>query len=884
MPCRRASSLFIVCAVLTCIATSADAATVAGAVSDVTGAVLTGTRVVLRGVATGRETSVKTGPDGRFSFDVPAAGTYLVIVTRPGFSEAARTVAVESRDAKIDLPIQLELGALNADVSVTAARAERETRQIPLHVETMTKEAIERTNPLSTGDALSMAANINPVGNGPFGVRPRLRGLDSTRLLVLVDGERLNTARQATDRTGAEVGLVSPDAISRMEVVNGAGTLLYGSDALAGTINIITNEPGLSPQTRWLYGFNGFYSTNEHGARGTATVGVTSPRYAVRVQTGMESFDNYQAGHFTIEDTHPLFASGALSQSDTIDTNFGFNFHAFPDPFNEPYVRTDNEIPNSGADGKFVNVSSLVRLGEKRSLRVRYQSRRMNDVGFPDFATPFFFNATSLPRSDMDRVSARYEAQDVTPWLANVSLTAHVQRLERVLQNLLPVQFPAPTPTAFFPISVFRLDILSQTTQRVWTPGVDLQAVFVPASTHVLTTGLTFYRDRSSDERTTTTTTSMVGQVVLGQRGPAPVVFPSLVQLGPPSIAHPVRVPDARLRNIALFAQDEWRLRSKLSLVAGLRGDFYNVTTEATPGYDVASVVAGARPAIDPSTLPNPAGEAFARKALTGDVGLVANTGGRISPFVRYGRSYRHPNLEEMLFAGPATAGTIAPNITVKPEQGNNFDVGAKFTSRRVSGGAYFFVNQYRDFIVQDLTTATTPAGPLVQATNYADVRIHGLELSADAPLVFRRGIVSLGASGAFTRGTITRGINPLDLSALDGAPADNITPVKVLAFARYTEPAGRWWVEYGVRTQTDVTRVTPTLLTSPFRIAQDLLSLDGFTVQRLGWGVSLLRRRETIGLTIAIENLADTYYREQFQFAPSRGRTFTVGLSAGAF
>jgi outer membrane receptor protein involved in Fe transport len=873
-----------VCTLLVFLATSADAATIAGAVSDVTGATLTGTRVVLRAVASGRKTAVDTGSDGRFSFDVPTTGAYLVIVTRSGFSEAARTVVVESAEQKIDLPIQLELGALNADVTVTATRAERETRQIPLHIETMPKEAIQQTNPLSTGDALSTAANINPVGNGPFGVRPRLRGLDSTRLLVLVDGERLNTARQATDRTGAEVGLVSPDAISRMEIVNGAGTLLYGSDALAGTINIITNEPGLSPQTRWLYGFNGFYSTNENGARGTATIGVTSPRYAVRVQTGMESFDDYKAGHLTVEDTRPLFASGALNQGDTIDDNFGFSFNAFPDPFNAPYVRTSNEVPNSGANGHFVNASSVVRLGERRSVRVRYQNRRMTDVGFPDFATPYFFNATSLPRSDMDRVSARYEAQDVTPWLANLSLTAHYQRLERVLQNLLPVQFPAPTPTAFFPISVFHLDILSETTQRVWTPEVDLQAVLVPASNHVLTTGLTFYRDRSSDLRTTTTTTSMVGQVVLGQRGPAPVVFPSPVQLGPPSIAHPVRVPDARLRDVAIFAQDEWRLRSKLSLIAGLRGDFYNVTTEATPGYDVASVVAGARPPIDPSTLPDPNGETFARKALTGDIGLVANTGGRINPFVRYGRSYRHPNLEEMLYAGPATAGSIAPNIKVKPEQGDNFDAGAKFTSRRVSGGVYFFVNQYRDFIVQDLTTAVTPAGPLVQATNYADVRIHGLEVSADAPVVFRRGIVTLGASGAFTRGTITKGINPLDLSALDGAPADNITPLKVVVFARYTAPAGRWWAEYGVRTQTDVTRVTPTLLTSPFRIAQDLLSLDGFTIQRIGWGVNLLRRRDALALTFAIENLADTYYREQFQFAPSRGRSFTVGLSTGAF
>src|SRR4030095_7567100 len=192
----------------------------------------------------------------------------------------------------------------------------------------MTREEGEEINPLSTGDALSAVANITPVGNGPFGVRPRLRGLDSTRLLVLVDGERLNTARQATDRQGAEVGLISPDAISRMEIVNSAGLLLYGSAALAGTINIITNEPGFSTDRRLLYGFNGFYSSNENGARGTATIGATSPNYAVRLQAGKESYDNYKAGDLTVEDTNPFFASGALNRGDTIDDNFGFAVHA----------------------------------------------------------------------------------------------------------------------------------------------------------------------------------------------------------------------------------------------------------------------------------------------------------------------------------------------------------------------------------------------------------------------------------------------------------------------------------------------------------------------------------------------------------------------------
>jgi hemoglobin/transferrin/lactoferrin receptor protein len=866
------------------LSVAANAATIGGFVSDPTGAALPHATVVVRDIATGQEVSGETDSQGRYRLDVPAAGNYLVIVSRAGFSEAARTIAIDRAEATVDAPFSLEIGALTAQVSVTASRAEREVRQIPLHVETMTDGAIELQNPLSTGDVLSTAVNITPVGNGPFGVRPRLRGLDSTRLLVLVDGERLNTARQATDRTGAEVGLVSPDAISRIEVVNGAGTLMYGSDALAGTVNIITSEPGFSTKPQLLYGFNGFYSSNENGMRGTATVGGTTPRLSVRIQAGAESYDNYKAGKFDGEDTNPLFTSGQLNRADTIDDNFGFAFNAFPDPFNAPYVRTDSEIPNAQAKGNFVNAAGLVKLGDRRTLRVRYQRRRMADIGFPDFAQPYFFNATALPSSNLDRISARYEAQAVTPWLANLSLTAHYQRTERLLENQLPVQFPAPTAVSFFPISVFRLDILSQTEQRVWTPGIDLNAVFVPAAKHLLTTGLTFYRDRSSDQRTTSTATSMAGQVVLGARGPQAVPFPSLVPLGPPSVSHPTRVPDASLRDIAVFAQDEWRVRPTLSVVAGLRGDFYNVTTEPTPGYDVASVVAGATPAIDPATLPVAGGAAYDRKALTGDIGVVSNPDGKINPFIRFGRSYRHPNLEEMLFAGPATTGSLVPNVTVEPETGNNFDVGAKFRAGRVAGGVYYFLNQYQNFIAQDLVVSKNASGALAQATNYADVRITGLEMSADAPIVFRPGVLTLSGAAAFTRGTITEGTNPLDQSSLDGTPFDNITPSRVLASARFTASSGRWWMEYGARAQGEVTQVATTLLDSPFLIAQDLLSLDGFFVQRLGGGVNLSRGRDRVGLVFAVENLSDKFYREQFQFAPARGRTFTIGLNVGAF
>ncbi|MGE4225736.1 MAG: TonB-dependent receptor [Vicinamibacterales bacterium] len=857
------------------------AATVRGLVTDGTGAPLPASRVVLRDVATGQEVVGETGDDGRYELTTPGAGTYLVVVTRVSFAEAARTVVLDGADAVVDVDVSLELGSLASAVSVTAARAEREIRQIPLHVESIGAAAIAQAAPLSTGDALAMAPNVTQVGNGPFGVRPRLRGLDSTRMLVLVDGERLNTARQATDRTGAEVGLVPTDTISRIEIVNGGGTLLYGSDALAGTVNIVTNEPGFTPTTQWIYGANGYYSSNESGRRGSVTIGATAPRYAFRIQSGAEDYGNYKAGNLDVEDTRPFFASGQLDQADTIDDNFGFAFNAFPDPFNAPYTRTDATVLNSQATGSFVNATGLVKLGDTRRLRVRYQRRRVEDIGFPDFADPYFFNATSLPHSNLDKVSARYEAQAITPWLANLSLTAYYQRVERLLKNTLPVQFPAPTAVTFFPINVMRLSIVSETEQRVWTPGVELKAVITPAPNHVVTTGATFYRDQSSDRRLTTTTTSMVGQVVLGARGPAPVVFGAPVQLGPPSTARPVRVPEAALRDIAFFAQDEWRVTPKLSVIGGLRGDFYDVSTEATEGYDLAPVVAGAVPAIDPATLPDVNGESVTRNSLTGDIGIVANVGGAVSPFVHFGRSYRHPNLEEMLFAGPATAGSIAPNITVKPETGNNFDIGAKFAIGRVTGGAYAFLNQYSNFISQEFV-ATTPGGPLAQAINFGDVRIQGLEFSIDAPLVTRAGVLTLTGSGAFTRGTITEGVGPAGLD-LDDTPADNITPSKLVAAARFTEPRGRWWAEYGVRAQGEVDRVARGLLDSPFIIAQDLLALDGFAVHRIAAGINLSRQRNRVGVTVAVENLTDKYYREQFQFAPARGRSFTIGLSIGA-
>jgi hemoglobin/transferrin/lactoferrin receptor protein len=295
-----------------------------------------------------------------------------------------------------------------------------------------------------------------------------------------------------------------------------------------------------------------------------------------------------------------------------------------------------------------------------------------------------------------------------------------------------------------------------------------------------------------------------------------------------------------------------------------------------------SALLIGAKPAIDPATQPDPLGASYSRNALTADIGIVYRPKSGFSPFARYGRSYRHPNLEEMFFSGPATVATIVPNVKVSPETGDNVDVGMRFRAGRVSGGVFGFVNQYHDFIAQDLVVAMNGTSAIAQAINYADARISGIEASLDAPIVIRGGVLALQGTAAFMRGTITRGTNPLSGASFDGSALDNITPSKVALIARYTEPRGRFFLEYGIRIQGEVTRVARTLLDSPFLTAQDLLSLDGFTVHRLAGGLHLSRERRRVSLTIALENLGDLYYREQFQFAPARGCALTVGLNLG--
>jgi outer membrane receptor protein involved in Fe transport len=350
-------------------------------------------------------------------------------------------------------------------------------------------------------------------------------------------------------------------------------------------------------------------------------------------------------------------------------------------------------------------------------------------------------------------------------------------------------------------------------------------------------------------------------------------------------VTHRVRVPDASFRDFGIFAQDEWDLSPRFKLVLGVRYDNYGVSNDQTAGYEVASLTTGARPPIDPATLPNLAGDSITRNAFTGDAGLVFKATEEVSLVAHYGRSYRHPNLEELFFSGPATIGNIVPNITVDPEKGNNFDVGIKVRSGRFAGSLGYFNNKYDGFISTEIVarcgqSLTSSSGTVSQAINFADVRIQGVEGDLQAPFTVGGALLTVFANAAYNKGEILSGRNPLTLSDLSGTPQDNITPFKLSSGLRLSDKKDRLWLEYSNRHQKEVERIAEGLIESPFLIAQDIYALNGFTLHRIGAGINWKQAdRYSVGLSLNLENLSNKFYREQFQFAPARGRTFTIGL-----
>src|SRR5256712_1099627 len=177
-----------------------------------------------------------TGADGGFALaDVPP-GPYTVIVRHVGFAPFAREVVVRGLTT---LTVALRRAPVWVEpVTITATRTPTATLGSPLSAAALSEDGLRREQSVSLAHSLSRLPGVNALSTGAQIGKPVIRGLAGARVLVLANGNRLE------DYSWSDEDGPSVDArlAQRVEVIRGPSSVLYGSDALGGVVNVIPAE------------------------------------------------------------------------------------------------------------------------------------------------------------------------------------------------------------------------------------------------------------------------------------------------------------------------------------------------------------------------------------------------------------------------------------------------------------------------------------------------------------------------------------------------------------------------------------------------------------------------------------------------------------------
>lgn len=221
--------------------------------------------------------------DGTFHFEGLNAGTYTVVAQRLGYAPGEAKVVLAPGET-VQVVVQLRSSALEiAGIVVTGTGRERRADETYRPTTVLSDAELRRHLEGSVAATLSHVPGISQQYNGPAASQPVVRGMGGDRVLVLEDGQR--TGDMAT--TGGDHAVtIDPLTAKRLEVVRGPASLLYGSNALGGVINVIREEVPRSLPER-ITGMASVQGESvNRGLAGGGSVALPLGRVSLRTELG----------------------------------------------------------------------------------------------------------------------------------------------------------------------------------------------------------------------------------------------------------------------------------------------------------------------------------------------------------------------------------------------------------------------------------------------------------------------------------------------------------------------------------------------------------------------------------------------------------------------
>ncbi len=207
--------------------------TLTGKVTNEAGDSLPGASILIHDFKAG----TITNSQGVYSITLLSPRKYLVEVSYLGYAVNIETVGITGAAQK---DFVLKRTAIEQEeVTVTGVSSATRLRQSPQPVSILKREDLVNISATNIINAISRIPGVNAVTTGPAISKPFIRGLGYNRVVIINDG-----VRQEGQQWGDEHGIEIDDySAQRIEVLKGPASLIYGSDALAGVINIQTLTP-----------------------------------------------------------------------------------------------------------------------------------------------------------------------------------------------------------------------------------------------------------------------------------------------------------------------------------------------------------------------------------------------------------------------------------------------------------------------------------------------------------------------------------------------------------------------------------------------------------------------------------------------------------------
>jgi len=325
-------------------------------------------------------------------------------------------------------------------VSVTANRYEKDVFETHLPVRIIHEDQIWQNGVSDLSAMVSNQAGVDVVNSGPWSEKIVVRGLVGHNLM-LVDGLRLDVLRDY----GSHAPLLDVDQIERVEIIRGPASVLYGSDAVAGVVNIITKKPLMHPAV-WAF-------------QGSAGLGYAS-------------------------------ASSQFSQNATISTNW--HQWQWMTRFNnrnaEDLQTPTGTLNNTAYSGYEIDSKLKYLFLNSHTFTLTGHLNRTDNAGVP--VNPFAQRARFL-KYDRDRLTVEYVFQNVALAQLNVRSSFYVQQEERNFDAFL---YHIPKGPNF-------VNNALNANRYVSTRGGFVQASIMPLKQNIITAGLDGYLESDDTKR-----------------------------------------------------------------------------------------------------------------------------------------------------------------------------------------------------------------------------------------------------------------------------------------------------------------------------------------------------------------------------------------------